>query len=1267
MATPRELVLRLLITARDTASGGLDRVRGSVEGIRESAAQALAPLRSFAALITAAIGVGGAKEIIDRADAYTRLSNSLKVATQSEMERLAAEQEVARIAKDTRSDLETTAQLYARINQNRKAMNITERETASLTELISKGMQLGGASAQEYASATLQLTQAFGSGALRGEEFNAVVEASPELMRKLADGLGLAVGELRGLAEQGALTSSVVVRALLSQKDAIDEAYGKTIPTVEQALVRLNNEAVLFVGKLNEQTGATQALGAGLVFLAKNLDAVASVMGAAFAASAAKAVQSTTQFVTASVAAREAARQQAIAAEQQRVAALASAQGQVAAAQAAYNRALAEQRLAAQIVALMQAELGYGVTENELAAARTRAAAAATSATVATERYAAAQAALNAIQAPAAASAGIFARSLAFLAGPGGLILTAVASFGLLYAAFARQKQPTEELTQSVEQYSESLKKMSAAQARASLDAMNRALEEQKQKAEEARQAYEQVAQGQKDWLVITDDLGPVLGKVNRVISDSSEIARIRTERQAALDTATQQLADTEARRAIALEDVTRKEALAGDETAKHLAALAQMQLAMEKYIQRSQEVGQQQKDISDATLGRIAAETDLARINGDLQRVEALSIEQAREKARAAESQAKLDRDIALAAQMKLSALKDELQQYQTLTPVQLKNLQNAEAEAKIKAAQSDASRALAAQLAGQARQTEAANSAQQAMLDLGGRVVAAQLEAIDAGIRETRAALELAKAKGDEATARKLNAQLQQQEADAGQIVLQQHENELQKLRLKRQQIIDTAGGYEKLTAAQRLEIAQIDLLVSGKQKDIAASQQQIANSQREADQAERMAGPIGQLIRLYDQKAAAAARETDAVERSYDAKLRDLEVERQQAIAKGDTAREAEISIKMKEVEAEKAQAVADAKKAELQAEIDLLEAKKLDVLASDLSAKAKAEELAQIDAKIAKLRDLQDAEQDHADKAKAEAETAKRSAETLQAQAAAAADAERETRRMATVIGYAAQNFGELSEKGQAALKAINTDPMARATKDAESLNRAVGQLAQGLDSAAGTEIQFNRNLQALVETASGIGPEADRARRELVFMAEQGVRGIAGITRSGEEAVRTLDDIKNTALEAKDALSGLADDYEKQILQIQGDKKTLEQLDYEDQLRKLEELRQKSGQEGQREFEEAKARADELHRLKLKQLADEENAKARQQREGTTTVRPSGGGGGSGGAGTSGPVNVTVNVPNAMLVDDRTADAVARRLKPVFDGINRRLA
>jgi len=305
----RDIVLQLVITAQDLASNELNRVRAGVAGIRESVSEALAPLRSFGSLMSAAIGIGGAKEIIDRSDAYTRLSNSLKAATSSEKEHMAAEQEVARISKDTRSSLETTAQLYARINQNRKAMNLTEQESAQLTELISKGMQLGGASASEYASATLQLTQAFGSGVLRGEEFNSVMEASPVLMQRLADGLGVAVGELRGLAEQGVLTSTIVAKALLSQADAIDTTYAKTNATVEQRFEQWGNAATLFVGRLNQQTGATAALGSGLKFLAENLDAVAALMGAAFAASIARGVQSTYQFAAASLAARDAARQ----------------------------------------------------------------------------------------------------------------------------------------------------------------------------------------------------------------------------------------------------------------------------------------------------------------------------------------------------------------------------------------------------------------------------------------------------------------------------------------------------------------------------------------------------------------------------------------------------------------------------------------------------------------------------------------------------------------------------------------------------------------------------------------------------------------------------------------------------------------------------------------------------------------------------------------------------------------------------------------------
>lgn len=1249
MATPRELVLRLLITARDTASSGLDRVRSGIESIRDGVSQAIAPLRSFAGLIAAAIGIGGAKEIIERADAYTRLSNSLKVATQSETERLAAEQEVARIARDTRSNLETTAQLYARVNQNRKAMNVTEREAANLTELISKGMQLGGASAQEYASATLQLTQAFGSGVLRGDEFNSVMETSPELMRKLADGLGLAIGELRGLAEQGALTSGVVVRALLSQKDAIDEAYGKTVPTVEQALGRLNNEAVLFVGKLNEQTGAAQALGSGLIFLAKNLDAVASVMGAAFAASVARAAQSTTQYVAATLAAREAARQQAIAAEQQQAANLAAAQGQVAAAQAAYNRALAEQRLAAQIVALMQAELGYGVTEAELAAARARSAAAAQAATAATERYAAAQAALNAIQAPAAASAGLFARALGFLAGPGGLILAAVSAFGLLYQAFSKQKQPTDDLAQATEQYAESLKKLNSAQLNARLQQFSDAAAAQKKAVADAAAEVERYRSGHINlWAALTE---------------TKSRAALLVEAQGKLADETQKLGQMEENRSATLKSLSEQQAKQTDASAQQLVQYVQQALTMKMVGESIETLGKRQSDLSKAEQDRIQSQIALAQAAGDYQRVEALAIELAAERAKTAKEQASLDDLAANAARLRADALKAEYAAYASLSPVQIAALETAKAEATQKTKQAEASAALAEQLKKEAEQAQALQLAKQNLLELASRFKKAQEDSAAASVREAQAALQLARARNDEQKIAEALLAVRRAEVAQAQAVAEAQRAELEQLKLKRQQIIDTSGGYEKLTAAQRLEVAQIDQLVAGKQKDISASQQQIANSQREAEQAARTAGPVGQLIQLYGDKVRAAGRETDAVERSYDANIRALEVEQKQAEAKGDTAKAAEVGLKIKDEEVAKAQAVADAKKQELQAEIDLAEAKKLDLLAADKSAKAKAEELDQINAKIAKLKDLQTAEQDRADKAKAELEAAKRNAEAMKAQAAAAADAERETRRMAAVLGYAAKNFGDLSEKGQAALRALNADPMMRAAHGAEGLTRATLQLTRQLDAAAGSEIEFNKRLQALAETASGVGPEAASARRELLLMAEQGASGIQGITRSGQEAINTLDEIRNSALEAKDALGNLADDYEKQILQIQGNKKAIEERDYAAELRKLEELRARSGQEGLKEYEDAKARAEQLHQLKLKQIEDETRAKAKQEITAAT------GGSGSGGSGGSAGSGITYNITNHNTFQTDPAKLATeewwrREIQPVQEKVSR---
>lgn len=735
----RSVVLDLILRGRDLASAAVDHVRDAVGGLRDRVSAALEPLRSFAGLITAVVGIGGAKELIDRADAYTNLSNQVKVATKDEADYQASIRSVAVVAKDANADLDSTARLYGKVKQNADSLGISQQQVADVTGVVAKGMQLSGAEAGAAAGATLQFTQALGSGVLRGEEFNSVIEASPALIKAIADGLGVTVGEMRGLAEAGQLTSDRVVQALLSQKQAIDETYARLPQTVGQAMGQLDNAATIFVGRLNEQLGATQSLNDGLKFLATNLDAVAALMGAAFAASVAKGAQSTAQFVTASIAARDAARQQAIAAEQQQAANLAAAKSNVAAAQAAYNRALAEQRATAAQLAALESLAGLFANEEALAIARTQATAAANAAAAATQRYAAAQAALNAAQGPAAASAGLFSRALGLLAGPAGLILTAVSAFGLLYAAFSKQKTATDELSGSTDQYAATLDKLNRAQLEAESLKIGDAMRDQRQAIADAAAEVERL-QNQHVGLW-------------EALTESKSRAQLLTEAEGAQADAVAKLTDLEAKHEALLARLAgvKQEALAVD--LSQVTAYNQLITALDKAGKTLQDREKYLKQVSDAEIAETQALLDKAKALGDTNEVERLTIEIAQQRAKAAQQAAGLAQAEANAEEAKIVTLEKLRDVQGQLTPGQQKAWRWPKS-AVAKHAEAEAAQALADKLANEAHSVDLLTTSEKARVEQIGQVVDGYTRLQSASAAYYDALIEQAQAEGRSVT---------------------------------------------------------------------------------------------------------------------------------------------------------------------------------------------------------------------------------------------------------------------------------------------------------------------------------------------------------------------------------------------------------------------------------------------------------------------------------------------------------------------------------
>ncbi|GLV21995.1 hypothetical protein TomMM35A_18480 [Sphingobium sp. TomMM35A] len=201
---------------------------------------------------TSIVAAGGA--YLKLADQAKQLSAQLQLATAQFGSFGQAQKDVNRIAAETRNGLTETGSLYANFMRATREIGGTQQQAARATETFSKTLKISGADASEAASATLQFGQALASGVLRGDEFNSIMEASPRLARLLADSLGVPIGSLRKMAEEGQLTADRLFRALTDRKftDGIDAEFKQMPVTFGEAMDQVHNAAVTAFGAFDQ-------------------------------------------------------------------------------------------------------------------------------------------------------------------------------------------------------------------------------------------------------------------------------------------------------------------------------------------------------------------------------------------------------------------------------------------------------------------------------------------------------------------------------------------------------------------------------------------------------------------------------------------------------------------------------------------------------------------------------------------------------------------------------------------------------------------------------------------------------------------------------------------------------------------------------------------------------------------------------------------------------------------------------------------------------
>lgn len=264
MTEVASLIISAKVEGADKLKSDLNSIGSEAKKAEKSASQLSGAFTTLKTAIGAIAGSMIVRELVQISDEMSLMNSRLKKATDSMAEFTAQQKAMHAIARDTHADIKDTTDLYVKLAPALKDLGRNTDEINKVTSSFTKALQLGGASAEESAAAIKQFGQAMGSGALKGDEFNSIAEASPTLMRYFADGLGVPIGKLKELASQGKLTAEAVSGALLKMYDQISKDAAQMPVTVGKAFTDLKTEMSLLVAEFNEAAGATDGMSQGL-------------------------------------------------------------------------------------------------------------------------------------------------------------------------------------------------------------------------------------------------------------------------------------------------------------------------------------------------------------------------------------------------------------------------------------------------------------------------------------------------------------------------------------------------------------------------------------------------------------------------------------------------------------------------------------------------------------------------------------------------------------------------------------------------------------------------------------------------------------------------------------------------------------------------------------------------------------------------------------------------------------------------------------------
>lgn len=241
----------------------------AVNGVHKSNQNLASSFKTLGGVAAGIFSFEIAKGLLLTADRMSVLERRVKALSSSAKEGTFFFQEMVRVASDVGVSVDGITQIFQRFLLMQDEIGATNNELVTMTETLSMMGVIGGATTQEITNALIQLSQGLASGALRGEELRSVMEQMPLVSRAIAKELGVSVGHIKELAAEGAITSEVVMKAILNQATEVKDMFETLPKSMGQNFNTLKAEFSDLIKEMDQEMGTSQFFGALLQRMAR--------------------------------------------------------------------------------------------------------------------------------------------------------------------------------------------------------------------------------------------------------------------------------------------------------------------------------------------------------------------------------------------------------------------------------------------------------------------------------------------------------------------------------------------------------------------------------------------------------------------------------------------------------------------------------------------------------------------------------------------------------------------------------------------------------------------------------------------------------------------------------------------------------------------------------------------------------------------------------------------------------------------------------------